>query len=76
VKSRTDRGYDGCWTLAMGFNEAANQNVGGIVPLTQRAKDSWYVPDKTHFATAGYTQRAARIADALAYAVPADCSRP
>ena len=129
VKARTDRGYAGCWTLAMGVNEAANQYVGGVVPLARRidlvmrhiprdspvlwltvrtlnrsgpygdpemtkwnsalldacrrypnlrvydwraeAKSSWFVPDKIHFTTAGYTQRAARIADALARAFPA-----
>lgn len=36
VESRTDHGYDGCWTLAMGVNEAANQYVGGVVPVDER----------------------------------------
>lgn len=36
VTSRIGRGYEGCWVLAMGNNEAANQYVGGVVPLNQR----------------------------------------
>jgi peptidoglycan/LPS O-acetylase OafA/YrhL len=134
VQSRTDQGYAGCWTLAMGVNEAANQYVGGVVSLDKRidlvmrhiprdtpvlwvtvrtlnsggpygdpqmqkwnaalvtacerypnmrvynwrseAKSSWYVTDGIHFTTKGYTQRAARIADALAWAFPADGPSP
>jgi hypothetical protein len=134
VVSRTDAGYDGCWTLAMGVNEAANQYVGGVVPLDDRidrvmrhiprdtpvlwltvrtlnrsgpygdremrrwnaalvkacqrypamrvydwrseARSSWYIPDRIHFTTRGYTERAARIADALAVAFPADGPSP
>ena len=29
VKAELDRGYQGCWVMAMGTNEAANQAVGG-----------------------------------------------
>jgi peptidoglycan/LPS O-acetylase OafA/YrhL len=134
VVSRTDAGYDGCWTLAMGVNEAANQYVGGVVPFDDRidrvmrhiprdtpvlwltvrtlnrsgpygdremrrwnaalvkacqrypamrvydwrseARSSWYIPDRIHFTTRGYTERAARIADALAAAFPADGPSP
>jgi hypothetical protein len=134
VKVRADAGYTGCWTLAMGVNEAANQYVGGVVPLDRRidlvmrhipkesavlwlsvrtlkssgpygdtqmqkwnaalikacqrypnmrvydwraeARRSWYVADMIHFTTAGYTQRAARIAAALARAFPADAPSP
>ncbi len=134
VSSRTDRGYDGCWTLALGVNEAANQYVGGVVPLADRidrlmrhipadapvlwltvrtlvrsgpygdaqmkkwnaalldacrryphlrvydwraeVRSSWYIDDKVHFSTAGYAQRAMRIADALAVAFPADSPSP
>ncbi len=36
VEARTDRGYDGCWTMAMGVNEAANEYVGGVVPFAER----------------------------------------
>jgi peptidoglycan/LPS O-acetylase OafA/YrhL len=134
VASRTDAGYTGCWTLAMGVNEAANQYVGGVVPPDRRidlvmrhippdtpvlwltvrtlnssgpygdaqmkkwnaalvdacrrypnirvydwrteVKSSWFVPDRIHYTNKGYTQRAARIADALARAFPADAPPP
>jgi peptidoglycan/LPS O-acetylase OafA/YrhL len=134
VISRTDKGYTGCWTLAMGVNEAANQYVGGVVPLDERidlvmrhiptdapvlwltvrtlnssgpysdaemqkwnsalveachrypnirvydwraeVKSSWFITDRIHYTTKGYTQRAARIADALARAFPADAPSP
>jgi peptidoglycan/LPS O-acetylase OafA/YrhL len=33
---RIDGGYDGCWVLAMGTNEAANVAVGSSVGLDQR----------------------------------------
>lgn len=36
VTSRMDQGYDGCWTIAMGTNEAANQAVGGTYPFAER----------------------------------------
>jgi peptidoglycan/LPS O-acetylase OafA/YrhL len=36
VTSRTTHGYAGCWVLAMGTNEVANQYVGGVVPLADR----------------------------------------
>ncbi|MER7070559.1 acyltransferase family protein [Terrabacter sp. NPDC000476] len=36
VASRTAQGYAGCWVLAMGTNEVANQYVGGVVPLADR----------------------------------------
>ncbi|CAN7578213.1 acyltransferase family protein [Terrabacter sp. LjRoot27] len=36
VTSRTTQGYAGCWVLAMGTNEVANQYVGGVVPLADR----------------------------------------
>jgi peptidoglycan/LPS O-acetylase OafA/YrhL len=134
VASRADRGYKGCWTLALGVNEAANQYVGGVVPLARRidlvmrhiprdspvlwltvktlnsggpygdagmrawnaallaactrypnmrvydwrseVRSSWFIYDRTHYSTAGYTQRAARIADALAVAFPASGTSP
>jgi hypothetical protein len=34
VEARLSRGYQGCWVMAMGTNEAANQAVGG--PVTSR----------------------------------------
>lgn len=36
VRGKLDRGYDGCWVLAMGTNEVANQFAGGNTPLSQR----------------------------------------
>lgn len=36
VTSRTSKGYAGCWVLAMGTNEVANQHVGGAVPFERR----------------------------------------
>jgi hypothetical protein len=36
VRSELDRGYQGCWVIAMGTNEAANQAVGG--PVTSRER--------------------------------------
>ncbi|MFC5178846.1 acyltransferase family protein [Nocardioides taihuensis] len=128
VAGRVDDGYDGCWVLAMGTNDTANQYVGGVYPLAERidkvmghldaqpvlwltvrtllssgpwaeqnmqdwnaalrdacerypnmrvydwaseVQDSWYVPDGIHFTSAGYRERAHRIADALATAFPA-----
>jgi peptidoglycan/LPS O-acetylase OafA/YrhL len=36
VESRSGFGYHGCWVLALGTNEVANQQVGGVVPLDDR----------------------------------------
>src|SRR4029434_5586646 len=36
VRSELDRGYQGCWVIAMGTNEAANQAVGGRVGSQER----------------------------------------
>lgn len=36
VTSRMNQGYDGCWTIAMGTNEAANQAVGGVHSFAER----------------------------------------
>ncbi|NHA69936.1 acyltransferase family protein [Phycicoccus flavus] len=36
VARRVDAGYRGCWVIVMGVNEAANQYVGGVVPLRDR----------------------------------------
>lgn len=36
VRSRLADGYDGCWTIAMGTNDAANQVVGGVHPYPER----------------------------------------
>lgn len=36
VKAKVDDGYDGCWVIAMGTNEVANQSVGGSHPLAER----------------------------------------
>jgi peptidoglycan/LPS O-acetylase OafA/YrhL len=36
VRSELDRGYQGCWVIAMGTNEAANQAVGGPVRSKER----------------------------------------
>jgi peptidoglycan/LPS O-acetylase OafA/YrhL len=36
VRSELDRGYQGCWVIAMGTNEAANQAVGGRVGSKER----------------------------------------
>jgi peptidoglycan/LPS O-acetylase OafA/YrhL len=36
VKAELDRGYQGCWVMAMGTNEAANQAVGGPVNSNER----------------------------------------
>jgi hypothetical protein len=36
VRSELDRGYQGCWVIAMGTNEAANQAVGGPVRSEER----------------------------------------
>ena len=36
VKAKLDKGYDGCWVLAMGTNEVANQSAGGNTPLSKR----------------------------------------
>ena len=36
TESRIEDGYDGCWVLAMGTNDTANQFVGGVVPLSDR----------------------------------------
>ncbi|WP_084106156.1 acyltransferase family protein [Demequina sp. NBRC 110056] len=127
VQKRVDAGYHGCWVIAMGINEVANQKVGGAYPLPQRidlimqkvgddpvlwptvktlkqngpyaddgmvemnealvdactrypnlrvydwraeVEDSWFGPDRIHYTTEGYTERGARIADALAVAYP------
>jgi hypothetical protein len=121
-------GYHGCWTIAMGTNDAANQAVGGVYSYAQRidllmhrignqpvlwltvksllssgpyadanmvrfddalraachrypnlriydwrseVRDSWFISDGIHFTSAGYAERARRIADALARAFPA-----
>jgi peptidoglycan/LPS O-acetylase OafA/YrhL/lysophospholipase L1-like esterase len=128
VAERVDDGYAGCWVMAMGTNDTANQAVGGVYPLAERigrvmdhvadrpvlwltvrsllpsgpwseqnmqewnaalrdacqrypqmrvydwaaeVQDSWYIPDGIHFTSAGYRERAHRIADALAVAFPA-----
>ncbi len=134
VEARTDHGFDGCWTMAMGVNEAANQYAGGVVPFTERidrvmrhipsdapvlwltvrtllsdgpygdaqmrkwndalvaactrypnmrvydwrseVQSSWFIYDDIHYSTAGYAQRARRIANALAVAFPADGPSP
>jgi peptidoglycan/LPS O-acetylase OafA/YrhL len=36
VQADLDRGYQGCWVIAMGTNEAANQAVGGPVRSNER----------------------------------------
>jgi peptidoglycan/LPS O-acetylase OafA/YrhL len=36
VTSRLAAGYTGCWVIAMGINEAANQYVGGTYPFDRR----------------------------------------
>lgn len=36
VKAKVADGYDGCWVIAMGTNEVANQAVGGSHPLAER----------------------------------------
>lgn len=36
VKRHLAQGYDGCWVIAMGTNDSANQVVGGDVPEAQR----------------------------------------
>jgi hypothetical protein len=36
VQAELDRGYQGCWVMAMGTNEAANQAVGGPVRSNER----------------------------------------
>ena len=36
VEERVDAGYSGCWVIAMGINEAANQAVGGAHPVEER----------------------------------------
>jgi len=36
VRSRMAAGYDGCWEIAMGTNDAANQAVGGSYPYAER----------------------------------------
>jgi peptidoglycan/LPS O-acetylase OafA/YrhL len=36
VRAELDRGYRGCWVIAMGTNEAANQAVGGPVRSKER----------------------------------------
>ena len=36
VLAHLDDGYQGCWVLALGNNEVANQYVGGVYPLGQR----------------------------------------
>ena len=36
TEGRIEDGYDGCWVLAMGTNDTANQFVGGVVPLSDR----------------------------------------
>ncbi|WP_084106157.1 acyltransferase family protein [Demequina sp. NBRC 110056] len=128
VEQRVDDGYQGCWVIAMGINEAANQAVGGAYPVEERierilsltgddpvlwvnavtrldtgayadagmqefnaalakacaahpslrvydwrseAKAGWFQADGIHYTTAGYVERGARIADALAVAFPA-----
>jgi peptidoglycan/LPS O-acetylase OafA/YrhL len=128
VSALRHAGYHGCWTVAMGTNDSANQVVGGVYPygaridllmhtignqpvlwLTVRSlqssgpyadshmlafdqalrsacrrypllriydwrsevRDSWYIPDGIHFTSAGYAERARRIAGALARAFPA-----
>lgn len=129
VTARLNAGYDGCWVVALGINEVANQVVGGRVPLADRidlimtrladqpsmwttvrtikgtgpyaahnmdawnealkqacarypsmrvydwaseVDPAWYIPDQIHYSTSGYTQRADRIARALARAYPRD----
>ncbi len=36
VRSRLAEGYRGCWEIAMGTNDAANQAVGGSYPYAER----------------------------------------
>jgi peptidoglycan/LPS O-acetylase OafA/YrhL len=36
VASVMQDGYSGCWSIAMGTNEAANQAVGGVYPFDDR----------------------------------------
>jgi peptidoglycan/LPS O-acetylase OafA/YrhL len=128
VESIRASGYHGCWTIAMGTNDAANQAVGGVYSYAQRidllmhrigdqpvlwltvkslqssgpyadanmlkfddalraacqrypnlriydwrseVRNSWFISDGIHFTSAGYAERARRIADALARAFPA-----
>ncbi|WP_084039489.1 acyltransferase family protein [Demequina sp. NBRC 110053] len=127
VQQRVDAGYEGCWVIAMGINEVANQAVGGAYPLPERidlimekvgddpvmwptvktlrdagpyqdsgmiemndalrdacdrypnlrvydwraeVQDAWFGSDRIHYTTAGYVERGARIANALAVAYP------
>ncbi len=127
VRERVRAGFEGCWVIAMGINEAANQAVGGAHPVGERiqrilsltgddpvlwvnavttldagayadagmkefnaalaqacearpslriydwrsevSKD-WFQSDGIHYTTAGYVERGARIANALAVAFP------
>ncbi len=36
VRGRMTDGYDGCWSVAMGTNDSANQTVGGVYPYPER----------------------------------------
>jgi len=36
VQAQLKRGYRGCWIIAMGTNDSANQAVGGVYSSTQR----------------------------------------
>jgi peptidoglycan/LPS O-acetylase OafA/YrhL len=36
TQRRIAAGYVGCWVFAMGTNDAANQAVGGVVPMDER----------------------------------------
>ncbi|WP_430867343.1 acyltransferase family protein [Demequina aurantiaca] len=36
VEAKIADGYEGCWVIAMGTNEVANQAVGGSYPLDER----------------------------------------
>lgn len=123
-----ERGFAGCWVVALGTNDAANAAKDPTVPPPRRVerlmavigeepvlwidaatratagywaeanmlrwnedltatlraypnarlyrwsehvRDEWYVSDGIHFTSAGYTARAAMVADALAAAFPA-----
>ncbi|WP_395655972.1 acyltransferase family protein [Nocardioides sp.] len=36
VQALRDEGFEGCWTVAMGTNDSANQVVGGVYPYGER----------------------------------------
>ncbi len=63
------------WTQALGEVCARNPKMR-VYDWASEVQDDWFGPDHIHYSAAGYRERAARIARALARAFPKDGASP